>query len=591
VFYTVSGGLTYDGADEQAWEEFFKNGTAPGTLDDLAEEMSLDLEIGNSIALRGRWSMSKDRCERLDLIPFETARHKINGEDLAVSSDWSDSNGDVKIYKPLNLKDKDSFQFYVMWEAPRKQALFPGQKKVQSGEYPFPPYVGAIKSIQTDSEVINFQHSEIINNFAQGTIINMNNGRPKEDEDKHKFERRLQNATGTDAAGGTVVLWNNGKDNATTVEHINGNDLNARYLSLSADNRVNILVGHSVTSSTLFGLPGEGSFNASEMEIGFEIMNASYFKRRRTAVLSLLQDVGTRCNNLKGEIGFNAIVLPGSIAIDEGNEIADSLNKLSPLVANAVLQSLTINEKRGIAKAAPIDGGDTAPIPRDAVAAPGQAFGRHKCAEHRGNMSDEDKAQEQRFIDEFTKVGIERADVQILHTTGVDIDDIELSNATMRAEWKKQQFAIDSAILMNILSMIADGNEFNDISTSLGINPADLASNYQNLTSGGYLADDGTITEQGIIEVALNDAEKLSILYSYELRPEVPGPEVIATSRDFCVDLLGLNRLYTREEIDQISAIEGRNVWRFRGGWMTITGTDNHVPFCRHEWKQNLVYL
>ena len=424
-----------------------------------------------------------------------------------------------------------------------------------------------------------------------GTIVNMNNGKPPEDEDRRKIERKFRDQSGSDGASGTLLFYNNGKDNAITVEKLNGNDLNARYLSLSADNRKNILVAHSVTSSTLFGLPSEGSFNASEMEIGWEIMNNSYFKRRRSAILSLLMEIGTKCNGLQGQIGFNPIVLPGAIAVDEGNEIADSLNKLSPLVANAVLQSLTVNEKRGIAKAPPVERGDETPIPRGEVAAPSQGFEVHKCGEHRANLSDEEKEQGKRFVEEFKKVGTQREGLRILHSSSVDVNDIELSREKLTEEFRKQHFEIESAILMNILAMIADGNEFNDITKALSINPADLASNYQNLTSGGYLAEDGTITEQGLIEVALNDASKLSILYSYELRPEVPGPEAIPTSRDFCVEVLQLNRVYTREEIDQISAIEGRNVWTFRGGWMTIKGTDTHIPFCRHEWRQNLVYL
>jgi len=581
VFYTVSGGLTYDGADQVAWEEFFKNGTAQGNLDDLTEELSMDLEIGNSIAIRGRWDLKKDKCERLDIIPFETARKAIDGGDLVVSPDWSDNRQEVTTYKPLDLKNKDSFQFYVIWEAPTKQTLFPGARKIESGEYPFPPYIGAIKSIQTDAEIINFQHREIINNFAMGTIVNMNNGKPPEDEDRRKIERKFRDQSGSDGAGGTLLFYNNGKDNAITVERLNGNDLNARYLSLGSDNRKNILVGHSVTSSTLFGLPSDGNFNASEMEIGFEIMNNSYFKRRRSAILSLLMEIGTKCNGLQGQIGFNPIVLPGAIVVDEGNEIADALSKLSPVLANACISKLTDNEVRAVAKAGPIPVGDAV---KDVNVV-------HKCGEHRANLSDEEKEQGKRFVEEFKKVGTQREGLRILHSSSVDVNDIELSREKLTEEFRKQHFEIESAILMNILSMIADGNEFNDITKALRINPADLASNYQNLTSGGYLAEDGTITEQGLIEVALNDASKLSILYSYELRPEVPGPEAIPTSRDFCVELLQLNRVYTREEIDQISTIEGRNVWTFRGGWMTIKGTDTHIPFCRHEWRQNLVYL
>jgi len=33
----------------------------------------------------------------------------------------------------------------------------------------------------------------------------------------------------------------------------------------------------------------------------------------------------------------------------------------------------------------------------------------------------------------------------------------------------------------------------------------------------------------------------------------------------------------------------GYNVFEMRGGWMTKSGTDIHVPHCRHSWQQQIV--
>jgi len=77
------------------------------------------------------------------------------------------------------------------------------------------------------------------------------------------------------------------------------------------------------------------------------------------------------------------------------------------------------------------------------------------------------------------------------------------------------------------------------------------------------------------------------ILYSYEERENLPP--LIGEHRDFCQELINLDRLYTRSEIDQISEIENRDVWKTRGGCYHNPNTDNTTRYCRHIWVQNVV--
>jgi hypothetical protein len=58
--------------------------------------------------------------------------------------------------------------------------------------------------------------------------------------------------------------------------------------------------------------------------------------------------------------------------------------------------------------------------------------------------------------------------------------------------------------------------------------------------------------------------------------------------------MLGENKLYTRAEIDLLqneASIAGFNddVFMYKGGWMTIKGTNTHVPQCRHFWQSVIV--
>jgi len=50
-----------------------------------------------------------------------------------------------------------------------------------------------------------------------------------------------------------------------------------------------------------------------------------------------------------------------------------------------------------------------------------------------------------------------------------------------------------------------------------------------------------------------------------------------------------MNKLYTLEEINQISTAIDRNVFLYRGGWYHNPETEVNTPSCRHEWVVILV--
>jgi hypothetical protein len=109
-----------------------------------------------------------------------------------------------------------------------------------------------------------------------------------------------------------------------------------------------------------------------------------------------------------------------------------------------------------------------------------------------------------------------------------------------------------------------------------------------------YLISKGRVTIQDrvarIADTPDSEVEEtFEIRYRYDLRPDATGAKVIDTTRDFCRTLIKLNKLYTRQDIDQMTAIMGFSVWERRGGWYTLPGTDISRPSCRHIWQQQIV--
>jgi predicted transcriptional regulator len=80
------------------------------------------------------------------------------------------------------------------------------------------------------------------------------------------------------------------------------------------------------------------------------------------------------------------------------------------------------------------------------------------------------------------------------------------------------------------------------------------------------------------------------VRYSYELADGVEGPAQLPTTRPFCARMLELSKtkVWSRVDIETISKRLGYSVWDRRGGWLTLPN-GKRQPFCRHEWKANIV--
>lgn len=74
---------------------------------------------------------------------------------------------------------------------------------------------------------------------------------------------------------------------------------------------------------------------------------------------------------------------------------------------------------------------------------------------------------------------------------------------------------------------------------------------------------------------------EISILFSYEWNEDVPNEERDTDeypSRPFCRELIELDKLYTRVDIEEISRRLGYLVWYRKG-----------VEGCRHRWVRQTV--
>jgi len=569
VKYIASSGLDAQTNDLPKWELIKKNGNAPFSLDEISLMVAKDFELLDSFAIL---------FKKNPISKFWDAHHVSTelirkGEDSSFfyySENWKERNQTeektgfkkIKNIEDLSLEDKEC----LLYVSSRSKQHIIDEKTglLTKSVYPIPSYSGAIKSIMASIEMNYFRYSEVVNSFKGGTMINIPTGAPDNEHDKKKLINQLKgDATDRDKQGGIVVTFSRGSENAPTVTQINGNNLDQRYLLTQESIIDDIMVGHSVISPTLFSIKTAGQLGGSqELETAYQLFMNNYALERQKIITDALEYAHYTLNNFYGDIFFISKPLNLSGKNDEVSEIAKKINVLEPTLQNVVLSKLTINELREIAGLNPLPNGDVIQ----------QSF--------KNEVSDET------VISWFSELG--RTDYKEVFSQEVkDFAKLEMSEKELLS---KYSFANDlTADQLKIVEMINNGESYGSIVKAIDKGATYVSRQLVELEKLGMIKG-FELTPKGKTNVGEVSFE---VVYQYREREGIP-PLKGNSSRPFCKNLLDLKRVFTRDEINQITArlkANGidRNVWEYKGGWYTNPETKVHTPSCRHTWFQIIV--
>ncbi len=467
------------------------NGSGSLKLSEILPKILLDFELYNAFAVKVRKSAIYGKI--IEYIDIANIRKSDDGRILYCKS-W-DRRLNVVEYADY-FTTQHAEESVAIYYADVKDIYDPNTYRLIEQYYPVPPYSGAIDSIITDIEISRFNLSEIINGFAGGTIISLNNGIPETAEEERRIKNDLQKSiTDRDKKGGVVVIFSNGKDNSPEINSFNGNNLPERYSQLQEDVIQKILVAHQISSPMLVGVKVSGQLGGSqELDIAKEKFEQSYIKPRLQQFLNFI-------------------------------------NQVFPTVVTTV----TMNTK----------------------------------------ANDED-----RILEEFDKCGIHESKVKVLHySQEFEHDEKELIRKVQLNDLYLTRLQ-DS-----VLQLIIQENDINSIAKALGMNVEQIAEVYKELQKLGLITDKNNVTKAG--KQIAGQSEVLMLRYKYTVRPGL-GDEIIDTTRPFCRKLIQKRKLYTRQEINDISSRVGVDVWYYRGGWFHDYRDGKNYPYCRHYWYQVL---
>jgi hypothetical protein len=476
-----------------------------------------------------------------------------------------------------------------------------------------PDYRGAISYIELDISIGEYHLNTINNGMFSSKLINLNGGKVSQEEED-RIERQFKDKfAGSKNAGKFMLAFNDSKENEPSIIDLSGTELDKHFDLLNKTVQQEIFTGHKITSPMLFGVKTEGQLGGrAELREASELFQNTYVNAKQRSLEEIVNYL-LKFNDIVAELEikktepisfeFSESIISVNMTQDEireklglapiekkesqgSQDIINSLNSLSPLIATKVVESMDVNELRQLI-GLPVR--TEIVTPANIGQEPAAAFSDHmhlNCS-----ISEHDSA----ILKNFEGKGISKDKFKVIESTKMHFSSMEdFVKQDLFAEYQLNE------IQKKIINQIKrnDAVTIPQIAKAVGIDEASVISRINTLIDDQVLVE--KITQAGLVtrsvtrtgEAAIKRLEPVTsfkVLYSYELRPDIPDLLPGSQSRPLCSELIKRNLLFTREEIQNISNQLGYSVFQLCGGWYTRPGTNIRTPYCRHEWKRNVV--
>jgi ribosomal protein S25 len=573
------------------------------SLYDLTRKVSLDIEIFGGAFLEIIWDLSGNLAEIWHCDYTKMRTNKDNTQ-YWYKEDWKDNKVKPEVINAFNPKQPVG-----------KQILYVKEYRPNIGIYGLPSYFAALNYIESDIEVSKHILGNAQTGFSASKLITLPNGEPNDEEKRNVDNRIRKTYSGADGKK-YMIAFVNDISRKPVIDDLGTSDLTKEdFGKIDELIQTNIFSGHQVTTPSIMGIAEAGKLGTrTEMRDGYEIFKNTYVNAKQMHLESIFNMLA----KLKGVTSEIKIIPTEPIGIEFSE---------ATIAANAPKE--WILEKIGIDM--------TKYAPAADAAAPVQEL---SVNEHIKGLKGREWQNMQRIIREFSKGKINREQATAMLKTGYALSDEEVNlwlGAELDAEFAAQDFSVfyefgESQDAYNVwkskkrfseesdFHMFADVNQLesdilDQIAKQKDITPEVLAEVLDESvdTINTILRD---LEERKILKVSEEKIGKginsniiisrqlvqplsktvgnvkpqtteILVRYSYDWKSGFSDSD-LSNSRPFCKELIRAKKLYSRSDIEQISARLGYSVWDRAGGWWTMPSGE-HSESCRHEWKTNIV--
>lgn len=659
VNYIIGNGWDTKEEDPIA-DQFIKQPNYYESLDDLTRKVAIDIEVFGGAYLEVIWSVTGGQITQVCHIDYTKIRSNKDNTQFWYKKDWTDRKEEPIIINAFNTQNRVG-----------KQILYIKEYRPGLDTYALPGYMGSLNYIESDIEVSKHVLGNAQTGFSASKMITLPNGEPSPDE-KRNIERRFSDRFSGSDGKKFILSFTNDPARKPIVEDLGASDITKEDFSrVDAIIQQNIFAGHQIVSPMLFGIKTEGQLGgATELMTAYDIFKSTYANDKQ----QFLEGIFNMLARIKGAtsdlyikpvepvgIVFSEAVISQNMtkeeirtklnlpvletpAPTEAQVVSDAINTLSPLVANKVLESMTVNEIRGLVGLAPKVGGD---VPSGAVTTdtepetPTELNGV-EINENLKNLTGRQYQHLQRVIREFSKgkitkemavtmlksgLGLSDNDINVM--LGIDedpqTDDYQFSadllesviqtfseygspvsdfevlksrSVFSQAEAFAEEFVVDKEVDKRILEVLKKDPKISieNIASAVRAKVEYVEQRIKDFIDAKILSYNVVKNERTLLKpisevIDVPIKTTIEVLYSYEWKPEVPiwqRNTPAHPSRPFCARLMGLERFYTRKDIEALTLRLGYSVFDRGGGWWTMPNGVRSES-CRHEWRQNVV--
>ena len=509
--------------------EFTQSINPSESLYELTKKISLDLELFGGFYIQAIWNNLRTDFD-LYHVDFSKIRTNKTQDKFFFSNDWKAYNQSA---------DKTGFKEIEKFDPEKKTSgiFYYKSYRPNQGVYPLPGYVAALKYIEIEKEIANFHLNNIKNSFVGGTLLSFNNGQPTLEEQK-EIEKQIKNKhTGTDNAGGVVLVFSEGKDKEPSVIPLRSNDFDKAFEVLNKTVTQEIFTGHRITSGQLFGIDGESAFARNVIRDASEFFQNTYVTPKQQTIESVVNDFANLLN-IDGKLNIIPLEI---IGVDYSEALIQAVIPIE-LLRKKVAERLGIDLNEG------------------------QKFSKELT--------------EAEALEVFDKYGESSEGYEVIHAEAIPVNFATITITTLDK---------------SIIDLISNDNLISNknLAEALKVDIKTIEEAIIKLTDNGMIQtvdNERNLTKKGeSIKKLDSPVEEILVRYKYALKPGIEGKPLLDTSRDFCKKEIKDNKHYTRQEIEALENDLGTNVWLTRGGWYHNPKTGLTSTSCRHIWQQVLL--
>jgi len=565
VNYIAGGGWTYDKrgvvtvSQRAIAEKLISQPFADTNLNKTTLKLAKDYEIFGGFAVLVKWSKNK-RTFTLEHVDFCNLRTNADRSKFYYTRGWfTYKNGVAKENKkPEEEKDWMVYDAYDPNNRKGTQVHYYCTYFPDQYVYPIPVYQGACTWIESEVAYADFQYFNIKKSFSPTKIINIYGTVPAPEMQDTIAEQIKRNFTGEEGDR-IVVGFHASKELGIEAVDSMVQDGSVLYNTIATQSTEGIFKAHRYPK-LLLGITTEGTLGQRNETATFEEM----FQNKYVNIVQ--REFEEFFNGMASDIGIGIKLklkrvksvdwMPDDATI--ARVIGDTdLGKYvrEKLAFDSITKMTFANQEK--------------PVSLDIFAKFGVDADKYEVIDER-DIPSTDPIEIEKFERDYLR--LQFADVKV---KSVDRSVLDLIN-------KDPFMPIDN------------------IASAIKVAPAEVKDAIGRLVERGYLIPSKeaiagekipTYEVSKEAQSVLNDTpaktEQYQVMYSYDVASGMP--KAVSGSRPFCAELMKMNRLYTRDEINTMSDQEGRNVWTLRGGWYHNPKTEINQPQCRHTWRQKIV--